>query len=57
MAAVVAEAVAARRSRELQAVLGRVILEMQSEGNVLVTLERQQTVFHLTVGSRSAQPE
>ena len=43
------EAVAARRSRELQAILGRVLAEMQNEGTVLVTLERQQPVYHLTV--------
>ena len=55
MAGVVLEAVAARRSREMQAVLGRVILEMQREGKLLATLERQQTVFHLTV-ARSLAP-
>ena len=53
MASLVAETVAARRSRELQAILGRVILEMQREGKVMATLERQQAVFHMTVASRS----
>lgn len=48
-AAVSTEAVAARRSRELQAILGRVLIEMQSEGKVMGTLERLQPVFHLTV--------
>lgn len=46
----VAESVAARGSRELQAVLGRVLREMQAEGKVLVTLERGQPVYHITVG-------
>lgn len=50
----VAELVAARRSRELQAVLGRVLREMQSEGLVYVTMERQQTVYHITVARRLA---
>lgn len=48
----VLETLAARRSRELQAVLGEVLLELQREGKVLVTLERQQPVFHVTVGAR-----
>jgi hypothetical protein len=43
------ERVAARYSRELQKVLGDVLREMQSEGLVMVTLERQQPVYHLTV--------
>lgn len=50
----VAELVAARRSRELQAVLGRVLREMQSEGLVYVTMERQQPVYHITVARRLA---
>ena len=37
------------RSGELQAVLGRVLQEMQREGKLLVRLERRQTVFHITV--------
>jgi hypothetical protein len=49
MRALVLERVAARYSRELQKVLGDVLLELQSEGAVLVTLERQQPVYHLTV--------
>ena len=43
------ERIAARRSRELQAILGYVLRELQSEGVLLVTLERQQPVYHLTV--------
>lgn len=43
------ERVAGRRSGELQAILGGVLREMQDEGLVLVTLEEQQPVFHLTV--------
>ena len=35
--------------QELQGILGRVLIEMQEEGTVLVTLERNQPVFHLTV--------
>lgn len=49
-----AERVAARRSRELQAVLGQVLREMQSEGLVYVTLERLQPVYHVTVADRLA---
>ncbi|HET7274237.1 MAG TPA: DUF5715 family protein [Longimicrobiaceae bacterium] len=45
----IAESVAARKSRELQAILGRVLQEMQQEGSVMVTLERRQPVYHLTV--------
>ena len=43
------EAAAARKSRELQAILGEVLLELQQAGDVMVTLERQQPVYHLTV--------
>lgn len=43
------ETVAARRSRELQAFLGEVLLELQREGAALVLLERRQPVFHITV--------
>ena len=43
------ERVAAQKSRELQKLLGGVLREMQSEGLLLVTLERQQPVYHLTV--------
>jgi hypothetical protein len=49
IADVVLERIAARRSRELQAILGYVLRELQSEGALLVTLERQQPVYHLTV--------
>ena len=43
------EAAAARKSRELQAILGEVLLDLQRRGDVMVTLERQQPVYHLTV--------
>lgn len=43
------EAAAARKSRELQAILGAVLLELQQAGDVMVTLERQQPVYHLTI--------
>ena len=46
------ESVSARKSRELGAIFSRVLREAQSEGVVLVTYERQQTVYHVTVGSR-----
>lgn len=48
----VLESVSARKSRELKAVLGEVLTEAQSEGLVLVTLERLQPVYHMTVGRR-----
>lgn len=56
MAGVVAERMAGRKSRELMAILGRVLEEMQGEGKVLVTLERRQPVYHLTVARRLAGP-
>jgi hypothetical protein len=37
------------RSGELQAILGRVIQEMQQEGKLMVRMERRQTVYHMTV--------
>lgn len=40
------------RGAELQAVLGRVLLELQHEGKLLVMMERRQTVYHITVGRR-----
>lgn len=40
------------RGAELQAVLGRVIQEMQAEGRLLVVMERSQTVYHMTVARR-----
>jgi hypothetical protein len=49
VAAIALERVAARYSRELQKLLGDVLRELQSEGVVMVTLERQQPVFHLTI--------
>lgn len=47
--ALVLERLAARRSRELQAILGRVLLDLQAEGLVMVTLEELQPVYHMTV--------
>lgn len=46
------ERAAARKSGELKAILGRVLLEMQEEGKVMVMLEERQPVFHLTVAER-----
>lgn len=44
-----AERIAGRRALELQAILGKVLIEMQNEGKVMVTIERLQPVFHITV--------
>lgn len=49
VAALAIERAAARKSRELEAILGRVLAELQEEGRVLVTLERLQPVYHVTV--------
>ena len=46
------ERAAAQKSRELQAILGRLLREIQSEGKVLVTLEERQPVYHMTVNQR-----
>jgi hypothetical protein len=43
------ESVSARKSRELAAILSRVLEEAQAEGMAVVIYERQQTVYHLTV--------
>lgn len=51
-ARIAAERVAARRALELKAILGEVLLEMQNEGLVMVTLERLQPVYHMTVARR-----
>lgn len=44
-----AERVAGRRAMEIKAILGGVLVEVQQEGLVMVTLERRQPVFHLTL--------
>jgi hypothetical protein len=44
------ESVSARKSRELGRIFGQVLEEAQDEGIALVIYERQQTVYHLTVG-------
>jgi hypothetical protein len=44
------ESVSARKSRELGRIFGQVLAEAQHEGMVLVIYERQQTVYHLTMG-------
>jgi hypothetical protein len=46
---VAAGRVAARRALELKAILGEVLLEVQREGLVMITMERRQPVFHLTL--------
>ena len=41
--------VAQERAAEMQAILGRVILEMRRQGLLMVRMERRQTVYHITV--------
>jgi hypothetical protein len=48
-AAVAAERVAGRRALEIKAILGQVLLELQREGKVMVTIEQLQPVYHLTL--------
>jgi hypothetical protein len=43
-------------ARKIKAVLGRSILELQEEGRLLATYERQEPVFHLTVARRVEAP-
>jgi hypothetical protein len=54
VAALVAEVTGARRALELKAILGQVLLGLQNEGNVMVTLEQLQPVFHITIARRLA---
>ena len=49
------ESVSARKSRELGAIFSQVLREAQAEGIVLVIYERQQTVYHVTVGRALAE--
>lgn len=49
------DALGMRYWQELQGMLGRVLIELQEEGAVLVTLEREQPVFHFTVARRLAE--
>lgn len=50
MADLAFESVSARKSRELGKIFSQVLAEAQEEGIALVIYERQQTVYHLTVG-------
>lgn len=50
MADLALESVSARKSRELGKIFSDVLSEAQDEGIALVIYERQQTVYHLTVG-------
>lgn len=54
VAALALETVGARKSREMKAFLGHVLIERQAAGDVLVILERFQPVYHITVGRRLA---
>ena len=44
------ESVSARKSRELGRIFSEVLVEAQDQGLALVIYERQQTVYHVTVG-------
>jgi hypothetical protein len=52
MAASHLEAVAARNNLELRAILGTVMAELQAAGDVMVTIEVLQPVYHFTVARR-----
>jgi hypothetical protein len=54
VAALALETIGGRKSREMQAFLGHVLIELQNQGDVLVILERLQPVYHITVGRRLA---
>lgn len=51
-----AERLATEHPEALKAVLGRVLLELQEEGKVLVTYERRQPVYHITVAQPISAP-
>ena len=44
------------RQQKLKALLGRTLLQLQTEGKVLVIYERLQPVYHITLGERLAPP-
>lgn len=46
------DALGKKHWEELRGILGRVLLDLQNEGDVMVIYERQQPVFHITVGRR-----
>ncbi|MDX1646495.1 MAG: DUF5715 family protein [Longimicrobiales bacterium] len=50
------ESVSARKSRELGKIFSQVLSDAQDEGLALVIYERQQTVYHVTVGRALARP-
>jgi hypothetical protein len=54
VASLALETIGGRKSREMQAFLGHVLIELQNRGDVLVILERLQPVYHITVGRRLA---
>jgi hypothetical protein len=55
VARTVLEEVSARKQLELKKILGDVLREAQADGLVLVTLERLQPVYHITVADRLAE--
>lgn len=50
------ERLARTHSEKLKAVLGRTLLQLQQENQVLVIYERRQPVYHLTVAQEVAPP-
>lgn len=51
-AAAALDSVAEKHSSALQAALGRVLVDMRKEGNLLVMMERRQAVYHITLARR-----
>ena len=49
------DALGMRYWRMLKGLLGRTLIDLQDEGKVMVTLERQQPVFHITVAENLAE--
>lgn len=45
------------RQQKLKAILGRTLLKLQQEGNVLVIYERLQPVYHITLGRELVEPQ
>ena len=43
------EEVGKTNGRAMQAILGRILLEMRDQGDVMVMMEDRQTVYHFTV--------
>lgn len=52
IAAAALDSLAVKHSSALQAALGRVLVDMRKEGNLLVMMERRQAVYHITLARR-----